>query len=103
MKQLTVKLEDGTEAVLTVDGMFIEGMHFPGMDEIEGIKEMRRASDVEFDAERQSWCATIRPEFRRSDIGNTNHRMFSNKRSSCIAWEREYLNNKEGLCSETKK
>ena len=91
MKQLTVKLEDGTEAVLTVDGMFIEGMHFPGMDEIEGIKEMRRASDVEFDAEHQSWHAVIRPEF----VHKEPHRFMAKSRSRCIQWEREYLNNKE--------
>jgi len=89
MKKLTVKLEDGTEAVLTVDGMFIEGMHFDGLDEIRGVKEQRRASDVEFDGRAQIWCAVIRKEFRRTGIPF----VFSDeKRSECIRWERMYLN-----------
>lgn len=89
MKKLSVILEDGAEAIVTVDGMFIEGMHFPGMDEIRGIKEMRRASDVEFDAHKQVWVAVIRDEFRR---GAGPHSFFALKRSACITWEREYLN-----------
>ena len=92
MKKLNVTLEDGAEAVLTVDGMFVEGMHFDGMDEIRGIKEMRRASDVEFDSESQKWCAVIRRGFRH---GFGPHECQMNKRSECIAWERRYLNREE--------
>lgn len=88
MKKLIVKLEDGTDAVLTVDGMFVEGMNFDGLDEIKGIKETRRASDVEFSSEHQLWMATIREEFRH---GHEPYFFHHKKRSECIKWERRYL------------
>jgi hypothetical protein len=91
MKKVIVTLEDGTETVCTVDGMFIEGMHFDGMDEILGIKETRRASDVEFLADIQMWRATIRPEFRHSGTTVLTSATFV-KRSDAISWERRYLN-----------
>ena len=91
MKKLNVTLEDGTTAVLTVDGMFIEGMQFDGMDEIEGVREIRRASDVEFNVGLQLWRAVIRPEFRTREPFIYS----AKKRSACIAWEREYLNGEE--------
>lgn len=92
MKALSVTLEDGTEATVFIDGMTLSSMHFDGLDEIEGIKEMRRASDVEFDASKQVWCAIIRKEFRRPDVVQHSYR--STKRSGCIKWERDYLGGK---------
>lgn len=94
MKKLNVLLEDGTTAVVTVDGMFVEGMNFDGMDEIRGIKEIRRASDVEFHSDTQHWVAKIRPEFMRDDT--VIHSFCAIKRSDCIKWEREYLNARGG-------
>lgn len=96
MKKLKVQLEDGTEAVLTVEGMIVHGMQFDGMDEIEGVREIRRASHVEFDIETQMWTAEICPRYHRLDT--KKHYYEHKRRSECIAWERRYLNGEEIEC-----
>lgn len=94
MKKLKVQLEDGTESVITVEGMVVHGMQFDGMDEIHGMREIRRASDVEFDIGRQLWHALIRHEFRRKDLPDhvSYHQVYCERRADAIRWEREYLN-----------
>lgn len=98
MKRLVVTNKEGERlSTLLVVGGTIEGMHFSGLDRLKGVKQTRRASDVEFDYHNQAWVAFIRPEFRH---GDGPHHFMSESRDACISWERKYLDDR-GIAIQT--
>ena len=100
MKTIEVQLTDGQKTTLKVDGLSVEGLHFDGLDQMDGTKTMRRASTIEFDGDSQKWVAIIGFNFRK---GKGPHVFCDPSREACLRWERAYLNQEEDVCSETKK
>jgi hypothetical protein len=80
--------KDGKQHVLFIlPGGVITGLHTDDLA-IIGHKQVRRASDVEFDNETQLWKGVIREEFRTE---GHNHIFYAKTRAGVLEWERYYF------------